>query len=272
MTENDQKPVPEWQLERFILGELPQTETQKIQKRLDNDALLQKQIDDLRRSTAHILATYEPPAMVEQILAAARRTRQEHEEQKTKYRNYLWGGLSLAAAASVALVVLPKIFERPTPSSGITLADAEVRIKGTTHLQIFRSRGDIKEALTDGEIAAAGDLLQISIRSDKQVYGVVVSVDGRGTVTVHYPDGVDAALFEAGELKLLPHSYELDDAPAIERFFFVSSKQRFSISLIQDAAKNLGRSIIDLNDRKHLLSLPSHFEQTTFIVKKGNTL
>lgn len=79
--------------------------------------------------------------------------------------------------------------------------------------------------LSSGERLAAGDVLQLGWQvSSTSPFprGVVVSIDGRGTVTQHLPlpPSTEAPVLSARGL--LPSSYELDDAQHFERFFLVT--------------------------------------------------
>jgi hypothetical protein len=79
----------------------------------------------------------------------------------------------------------------------------------------------------------AGDLLQLAYVAAGQRFGVVASVDGRGAVTLHLPEaaGPAAVLDERGETAL-PHAFELDDTPGVERFVFVTSGAPFEAGAI----------------------------------------
>ena len=58
---------------------------------------------------------------------------------------------------------------------------------------------------------------------------------------MHWPEGsadTAAPLSAKGEVKL-PSAYELDDAPAFERFFLVTSEAPFAMTSVLDAARTL---------------------------------
>lgn len=58
-----------------------------------------------------------------------------------------------------------------------------------------------------------------------RAHGVIVSIDGRGQVTLHFPADAGApTALESGRAVPLSHSYELDDAPLFERFMFVTAE------------------------------------------------
>ena len=57
----------------------------------------------------------------------------------------------------------------------------------------------------------------------------LVSIDGRGVATLHFPDDVDPTALAHGGAMALDHSYELDDAPGFERFLRVTAGQRLPL-------------------------------------------
>ena len=67
-------------------------------------------------------------------------------------------------------------------------------------------------------------MLSIAYRAEDAPYGVIVSVDGAGEVTLHFPadETGDTTLQQYGNIRL-PHAFELDNAPDFERFYFVTA-------------------------------------------------
>src|SRR5690606_19161898 len=94
-----------------------------------------------------------------------------------------------------------------------------VRLKGQEpHLALHRrAAGAVVERLGEGATARAGDVLQVSYVAAGRRRGAVLSIDGRGVVTLHFPERAGAAteLVQEGAVPLA-HAYELDDAPAFE--------------------------------------------------------
>ena len=63
----------------------------------------------------------------------------------------------------------------------------------------------------------------------------------------------------------LAYSYELDDAPAFERFFFATSAAPFPVTEVVAAANELAGS---RNARERELSLPAGVDQTSMLIAK----
>ena len=80
-----------------------------------------------------------------------------------------------------------------------------------------------------------GDILQLSYVCADPEYALIVSVDGNGIVTPHFPeDSTDSSLLERGGEHPLSYSYVLDDAPSFERFYLVTCDEEFSLDSIED--------------------------------------
>ena len=88
-------------------------------------------------------------------------------------------------------------------------------------------------------------------------FGVVVSIDGRGTVTPHLPvpPGPAARLAERRET-LLPHAYGLDNSPGFERFVLVTADKPFDTAVVIESMRPGGPplpaefSTVDITLRK----------------------
>jgi hypothetical protein len=128
----------------------------------------------------------------------------------------------------------------PVETPIAAVQDDGIRLKGLEpHLAIFRKTGSGAEPLHPGEKARAGELLRIGYQAGGFPYGAILSVDGNGSVTRHWPaTGTTAGKLENGEA-LLPSSFELDAAPDYERFYFVVSKRPFALDpLLQSLHAN----------------------------------
>jgi hypothetical protein len=147
-----------------------------------------------------------------------------------------------------------------------------VRLKGlATVLSAWRKTGNGAERLADGAAARAGDVIQLSYLSAGARYGVIFSIDGRGVVTFHLPEGWEGgptrspALDGSGEVTLAS-AYELDDAPSFERFFLVYGDAPFEVSDAAGPARRLAaRPDAALRGR---LGLPRTLRQASFLLVK----
>ncbi|MEZ4235052.1 MAG: hypothetical protein R3F59_02595 [Myxococcota bacterium] len=169
-------------------------------------------------------------------------------------------------AAAVALMWVVAVPHPPTATDGVRADD--VRTKGLPpRLRVYRQRGTTADRLATGAVARQGDVVQVGVVAGSATHGVVVSLDGRGEVTVHQPPGGHGSTaLGSGELQL-PQGYELDDAPAYERFFLVTTDGAGDVDVgrVVGAAKALaGRD----DARTAPLELPSGYRQTAFLLRK----
>jgi hypothetical protein len=106
-------------------------------------------------------------------------------------------------------------------------------------LVVYRKHGGDAERLGAGAGVKAGDLLQLAYVSAGRRFGVIASVDARGTVTPHLPalPGAATALAAHGETRLA-HSYELDASPGFERFVFVTADEPFATEVVTRALQS----------------------------------
>ena len=84
--------------------------------------------------------------------------------------------------------------------------------------------------------------MQLTYQAAGRPFGVILSIDGRGAVTVHHPrDGRQAARLVPGQEVRLSSAYRLDDAPGWERFVLVTAEVPFDVAPVVEAAGQPGR-------------------------------
>jgi len=99
---------------------------------------------------------------------------------------------------------------------------------------------------------------------------VIFSIDGRGTVTLHLPKEMgDATQLEdaKGKARQLGFSYELDDAPTFESFFFVTAQDPINVDGVLERANTLADDLT--NAEKASLTLPQGMTAVDFLLKKA---
>jgi hypothetical protein len=265
--QQDNKHVPDWLLERLALGELDAETAADVRRRLAAEGRTPDEIAALVAASNREILEQLPATPT----AAAIRRRAERAmaaEAPVRRRALFWGApLALAGVAAVLLVARPW-----QPKCDAVGPDGEcINIKGgesAPRLYVYRHRAAGDERLRDGARATRGDLVQLAYRSRAGSYGVLFSIDGAGKVTMHWPEktgGTAAALQGPDEVRV-PASYELDDAPAFERFFFVRAATPFSVATALEAAHALAAQP---TARKQSLALPPGFEQISLALEKA---
>lgn len=178
-------------------------------------------VEALQQLDRELLARFPPSRIVPGIVERTGRMRRGPV--------LTWSALGAVLVAAAALLIV-------VPS---TASDPEVRSKGTAaaSLQVMRKLGASAEPLGDGAQVRAGDVLQLSYRVPSRQHGMILSFDGAGEVTVHLPaSGSVAQPLGPGEGRL-DHAYQLDAAPAYERFVLLTSSEPFAVAEAVDAAR-----------------------------------
>jgi len=265
--------VPDLLVEQLALGELPPAVAAEVRARLAAEPGGAARLDEIQRSNDEILARYTPFAVVCEI------ERRAHVDSMREHRPSRWPIFvaipSLAAAAALLVVFLVWPGGEIAPGGGDeTPSDEYVGIKGGPWLKVFRKTGaggtgsqglDAGEQLQGGAVVSAGDVLQLKYKANDAAYGVVISIDGAGSVVLHFPEtrGGSTAL-DRGKAHALPYSYELDDAPGFERFVFVTAETPIDVDAVIDAAEALGA------DSKRPLTLSPDQRQLDIVLRKSS--
>ena len=229
MNERDERPVSDWQLERYLLREGPADELADLARRVAADPGLARRLAALESSNEELRRRYPPEAMGRRIEARLARARRDRARRRK--RAYRLG--AAPAAALLAAVAVAALLDRPGPDRAGP--ESLLRLKGGEagpRLEIYRKRPGGSERLEDGAEVPAGDTVQIAYRSGGLGYGAILSVDGRGTVTGHLPVSGDKAVQLAAR-DTLDFAYELDDAPRWERFYLVAGDRLFDLKRVR---------------------------------------
>jgi len=232
--------VPDWLLERLHRNELPEQEARTLRARLAEDGETGR-LEALAASDREILESY-PPARV----AAEIRRRAEAEGAPVSSWQVLSGRLprlALGAVGGVAVLVLITRLGGPASETGAPslpgtasgeAAPEYIGLRGLRpHLVLYRKGPDLADRLSDSATVRPGDKLQLAYVAVDQRYGVIASVDARGTVTLHWPERPGpAAPLLTGEETPLPAGFELDDTPGFEKFFFFTANEPFDTARV----------------------------------------
>ncbi|MCK5689084.1 ActD-like protein [Myxococcota bacterium] len=255
--------ISELMIERFVLGELPEAQARKVRAELEATDEGLARLAEIEKSNTEILEQYPVQKVTKEV--QRRKAEADFRDLKAAAKPPLFRFALYAAPVFSALLIFVVI---NMDEGGIVQSPQEViYLKGDAQLVIHRLRGDMQQKLEpDSAEAMATDRLQIAYRADAAKFGVIFSIDGKGVVTLHLSDGEMAMALKMGELVSLPHSYELDDAPDFERFFFVSGDEPFVVDTIREAARKL------VSDLKRAatepLELPPGLHQVDFKVRK----
>lgn len=223
----DVKQISDFKLERYLLGELPEVEMAALRKREAEDELFAARVKMMREEGKRFLAENPFSALEDKL-----------ENDQRSVERSLW--LRVAAVLVVAfgifsVVVLNRqteIVNESSATSGMDVAMADVdngtRIKGmTAGLEVWKKMGDSAVQMVNLGEAREGDEIQLRYRVPQKCFGMLFSMDGNGTVTMHMGEGNRAVELEPGKMTTLPFAYKLDNAPKFEKFFLLTSGEMF---------------------------------------------
>lgn len=258
--------TPDWLVERLALGELDDAAAADVRRRLAAEGRdADVELAALATSSREILEAHPPGPIAATVRARAAK---EPARSAPPRRWLVAAPLALVGVAALVLVARPTT-RSTTGAVGHGLELEEGRIKGPVKVHVYRHGRDGDTRLVDGARAARGDLLQLTYSAGEGGrFGALLSIDGRGNVTLHWPEAsaeLAPRLSPKGEVKL-PSAYELDDAPSFERFIFVSSENPFPLSAVLHAARALAARPADA--RVQRLALPASFAQDALTLEK----
>lgn len=158
---------------------------------------------------------------------------------------------SICAAALVVIIALPLlILKNPRQT------EFSDRIKGASsennsiELSVYIKEKISGEGvkLTNQAAVREGNTIQLAYQISDGVsaekYGVIFSIDGRSSVTMHFPYAPwQSTSLVCGKTVPLDEAYTLDDAPNYEIFFFVTGEKPLDIGNVMDTAKQLALRI-----------------------------
>jgi len=257
-----------WELERYLLGELPPSRMEEIAKLVQENPDIKKEIDYLEQANAEILRQHPPETMLPGILKQYEENmRQAQIREKTRsvrLKRLIYAAPVLACAFILLFVVF---FNNGTTPDSTRIKGEESLDFTKTQIIIYRKSDSEIELLKNGDPAKAGDLLQLAYVPAGKTFGVIFSIDGSGTITLHHPESKDdSSVLKQEKKNLLLSSYELDNAPDFERFFFITAMEEIEVQSIMNKAEELALSSASAKTKN--LELPESFSQFSVLLKK----
>lgn len=263
--------TPDWLLERIALGELPPEELAAARARLAAEPGGLERLARLEADDGATLAKL-PPSQVGSEVARRRREEEASRSMRASTPSRRWlPAVALGVPVALGLALLMYFSQRELPEESRpqqAVLPETTRTKGLEpKLLIHRQTGGAPEPLADSARVGEGDVLQLSYVSGGRRHGAVLSVDGRGSVTLHAPESPTGPLELKGGTVPLPSAYALDDAPAFERFFFVTSDEPFDVEALVESARQLARE--PERARREPLPLPPSLSQFSLTLDKA---
>ncbi len=262
------KNIPDIFYEKFILDELPLRKYRELLKAENTD----KKITGLKESNALILDKYPPEIITGSIkmqLNKKRKSNKLHILPSFFYsRKFLLVITAVFIFSFIGIIQLKYagVSVKVPVKSGIETT----RIKGLTpYIKIYKETKNGAVLLGNNSPVKKNDILQLSYNSAGYKYGIIFSIDGNGTVSLHFPEAdTSSSKLKPGMEVPLPYAYKLDDAPYFERFFLITSNSGINVDKFLKDVKKL--SLSRVADKNFNLNIPGGFRQSSILLKKGS--
>lgn len=234
--------IPDWKLEKYLTGDLPASEMRELRELEATDEIFAGRVRLLREDNLAILRK-----MPYETLSA----KLEAHSRDVRTVNFKFAKFASAAAVFVLAFVAVAVFmngehavsstvggkagqmaANTDANTQVAMADVETgtRIKGMdARMEVWKKteKGVVQmENLGD---AYEGDEIQLRYSVPQKCFGLLFSMDGNGTITMHMGDENKAIALEPGKMVTLPFAYKLDNAPKFEKFFLLTSQNEFEL-------------------------------------------
>ena len=237
--------IPDWKLERFLTGDLPEEEMREIRELEATDAMLAQRIKLLREDNKAILNKLPFEALAGKLADAVETANVVSTASRFRFLKFASAAVLVLAVALVALMTQRETVvtggnvaggdvaqARNAQNTQVALAEtpSDTRIKGLdARMEVWKKTEAGIVQLQDLDEVREGDEIQLRYAVPEKCYGLLFSMDGNGALTLHMGDGAKAVELAPGKMNSLPFAYKLDDAPYFEKFFFVTSPKEFTV-------------------------------------------
>ena len=256
--------IPDWKLERYLTGDLPESEMREIREMEATDEIFAGRVKMLREDNRAILKKMPFERLSEKMeareLGTGRGMNGAGNVVSFKFVKIAAAAALVLAVVSVALFGQREIV--PAQSSDgaqvmdvamVTEVENGTRIKGLdARMEVWKKTGDSAVQMSNLDEAREGDEIQLRYAVPEKCFGMLFSLDGNGTITMHMANDNHAIELEPGKMTTLPFAYKLDNAPKFEKFFFVTSRETFDVDAknLDALLKNKNVNAVSVNLRK----------------------
>jgi hypothetical protein len=249
-------------LEQYILGELDSDLKEEIDEKIKRDPDLFEKVNQMKNENRVFLSKH-PVSLIQERIDNIAKSKKKSSGVSVGF--YYPQVIALTVVMVVGFTVYNYTLNKKKDSDTFSSIKKQnikevTRIKGHEKLELFIQDKQKARKLKNREIVTSGDVIEVKIQTDAP-YGMILSIDGRNVVTLHYPYNETDSTRLISNLR--PRAYQLDDAPRFERFIFITSKKPINIKKILNIVKKTKRvasekpifeSISD-NIREHSLIL-----------------
>lgn len=260
--------IPDWKLEKYLTGDLPAEEMREIRDMEATDEIFAGRVKMMREDNAAILKKLPFEKLSEKMDAMSARAGAS-KNGAGNVVNFRLVKFAAAAALVLAVVSVALFSQRELTAPAVEGNGAQVmdvamvtevensmgdtRIKGLdARMEVWKKIGDSAVQMSNLDEAREGDEIQLRYSVPEKCYGLLFSMDGNGTLTMHMAEGNKAIALEPGKMTTLPFAYKLDNAPKFEKFFFLTSRDAFELNAsdVDAVLKRSGINKVSLSVRK----------------------
>ena len=260
--------IPDWKLEKYLTGDLPAEEMREIRDMEATDEIFAGRVKMMREDNAAILKKLPFEKLSEKMDAMSARAGAS-KNGAGNVVNFRLVKFAAAAALVLAVVSVALFSQRELTAPAVEGNGAQVmdvamvtevensmgdtRIKGLdARMEVWKKIGDSAVQMSNLDEAREGDEIQLRYSVPEKCYGLLFSMDGNGTLTMHMAEGNKAIALEPGKMTTLPFAYKLDNAPKFEKFFFLTSRDTFELDAndVDAVLKRSGINKVSLSVRK----------------------
>ncbi len=257
-------PISDILLERYILGETTSEESDIVKQKVSTDPLVKQRYQSILNANQCFDEKFNRQQTIKNI-----RFKADLNKGKTS-KYFSPPGLAIALSLIICLIIVSPggFISNEFDTQIFHSTDDTIRLKGIQpSLSIYRKQADNIEQLTQNSLVNKSDKLQIRYQRANYQYGVILSIDGRGDVTLHFPSTpLDSTKLDSKNSVDLPYSYELDNAPHFERFFMVTANHPLNPKEIIEQGKLLAQNIEQAKEKS--LTINDNVHQTSLLLNK----
>ena len=256
--------IPDWKLERYLTGDLPESEMREIREMEATDEIFAGRVKMLREDNRAILKKMPFERLSEKMeareLGSGRGMNGAGNVVSFKFVKIAAAAALVLAVVSVALFGQREIVPAQSSEGAqvmdvamVTEVENGTRIKGLdARMEVWKKTGDSAVQMSNLDEAREGDEIQLRYSVPEKCFGLLFSMDGNGTLTMHMAEGNRAIALEPGKMTTLPFAYKLDNAPKFEKFFFLTSRDSFELDAndVDAVLKRSGINKVSLSVRK----------------------
>ncbi|MFH1727138.1 MAG: hypothetical protein ABIA04_01810 [Pseudomonadota bacterium] len=267
MNSLDKNNISDIMLERYLLKELPSKKMKELKEAIANDKSLQTRLQELENSNKEIFEKYPAKLMTDEII-------KKQPQITFRVKGYGFRVRRLAYTAIPLLILFAFAFKFYFVQENIehqNTSELGIRIKGLEpKLIIYKKTETGFSKLAKDTLALEGESIQLSYIAASYKYGVIFSIDSRNNISLHFPSAYSHStkLDSKGEV-LLESSFELDDAPSFEKFYFVTSNEEIDLRWL---FQKLASSISSSKDGSLNIDLPTTMKIFSQTLRKGEKI